>query len=405
MENVSKELLREYIKDQHFTNANEVLIGLKEMFKDVLQEALEAEMDEALGYCKYDTTSKNNDNSRNGYSKKTIKTELGPVELNIPRDRNGEFEPKIVPKHQRSVNGIEDKILGLYATGMTTRDISEQIRELYGVDISAETVSNITNRILPLVSEWQNRPLEKTYSFIFMDAIHYKVREDKQIVVKAAYVVIGVNMDGEKEVLGIWIGANESSKFWLSVLNDLKNRGVQNVLIFCVDGLNGFKEAIGATFPFAKIQRCIIHQIRSSMKYIPYKDRKAFVGDLKGIYKAVNEEVAMDNLLSLKEKWSSKYPNAVKSWEDNWDNLSTFFAFPDNIRKIIYTTNVIESLNSQFRKVTKTKLIFPNDDSLMKMLYLAVERVAKKWTRSYPEWDLVINQLNIVFSDILEKNA
>lgn len=405
MENVSKELLREYIKDQHFTNANEVLIGLKEMFKDVLQEALEAEMDEALGYCKYDTTSKNNDNSRNGYSKKTIKTELGPVELNIPRDRNGEFEPKIVPKHQRSVNGIEDKVLGLYATGMTTRDISEQIKELYGVDISAETVSNITNRILPLVSEWQNRPLEKTYSFIFMDAIHYKVREDKQIVVKAAYVVIGVNMDGEKEVLGIWIGANESSKFWLSVLNDLKNRGVQNVLIFCVDGLNGFKEAIGATFPFAKIQRCIIHQIRSSMKYIPYKDRKAFVGDLKGIYKAINEEVAMNNLLSLKEKWSSKYPNAVKSWEDNWDNLSTFFAFPDNIRKIIYTTNVIESLNSQFRKVTKTKLIFPNDDSLMKMLYLAVERVAKKWTRSYPEWDLVINQLNIVFSDILEKNA
>ena len=405
MGNVSKELLREYIKEQNFTNANEVLAGLKEMFKDVLQEALEAEMDEALGYCKYDATTKNNDNSRNGYSKKTIKTELGPVELNIPRDRNGEFEPKIVPKHQRSVNGIEDKILGLYATGMTTRDISEQIKELYGVDISAETVSNITNRILPLVSEWQNRPLEKTYAFIFMDAIHYKVREDKQIVVKAAYVVIGVNMDGQKEVLGIWIGANESSKFWLSVLNDLKNRGVQNVLIFCVDGLNGFKEAIGATFPFAKIQRCIIHQIRSSMKYIPYKDRKTFVSDLKGIYKAVNEEVAMDNLLSLKEKWSSKYPNAVKSWEDNWDNLSTFFAFPDNIRKIIYTTNVIESLNSQFRKVTKTKLIFPNDDSLMKILYLAVQRVAKKWTRSYSEWDLVINQLNILFSDILEKNA
>ena len=405
MGNVSKELLREYIKEQHFTNANEILVGLKEMFRDVLQEALEAEMDEALGYCKYDTISKNNDNSRNGYSKKTLKTELGPVEINIPRDRNGEFEPKIVPKHQRSVNGIEDKILGLYATGMTTRDISEQIKELYGVDISAETVSNITNRILPLVSEWQHRPLEKTYAFIFMDAIHYKVREDKQIVVKAAYVVIGVNMDGEKEVLGIWIGANESSKFWLSVLNDLKNRGVQNVLIFCVDGLNGFKEAIGATFPFARIQRCIIHQIRSSMKYIPYKDRRAFVADLKGIYKAVNEEVAMDNLLSLKEKWSSKYPNAVKSWEDNWDNLSTFFAFPDNIRKIIYTTNVIESLNSQFRKVTKTKLIFPNDDSLMKILYLAVERVAKKWTRSYAEWDLVVNQLNILFSDILEKNA
>lgn len=405
MGNVSKELLREYIKEQHFNNANEVLAGLKEMFKDVLQESLEAEMDEALGYGKYDSISKENDNSRNGYSRKTIKTELGPVELSIPRDRNGEFEPKIVPKHQRSVNGIEDKILGLYAVGMTTRDISEQIKELYGVDVSAETVSNITNRILPLVTEWQNRLLEKTYAFIFMDAIHYKVREDKQILVKAAYVVIGVNMDGQKEVLGIWIGANKGSKFWLSVLNDLKNRGVQNVLIFCVDGLNGFKEAIGATFPFAKIQRCIIHQIRSSMKYIPYKDRKSFVGDLKSIYKAVNEDVAMDNLISLKEKWSDRSPNAIKSWEDNWDNLSTFFAFPDNIRKIIYTTNVVESLNSQFRKVTKTKLIFPNDESLLKMLYLAVERIAKKWTRSYAEWDLVINQLNTLFSDILEKNA
>ena len=375
------------------------------MFRDVLQESLEAEMDEALGYGKYNNMDKNNDNSRNGYSKKTVKTELGPVQINIPRDRNGDFEPKIVPKHQRSVNGIEDKILGLYATGMTTRDISEQIKELYGVDISAETVSNITNRILPLVSEWQNRPLEKTYSFIFMDAIHYKVREDKQIIVKAAYVVIGVNMDGEKEVLGIWIGANESSKFWLSVLNDLKNRGIQDVLIFCVDGLKSFKEAIGAAFPFAKIQRCIIHQIRFSMKYITYKDRKAFIADLKGIYRAVNEEVAMDKLLSLKEKWSSKYPNAVKSWEDNWDNLSTFFAFSDNIRKIIYTTNTIESLNSQFRKVTKTKLIFPNDDSLLKMLYLAVKHVAKKWTRSYSDWDLVINQLKIVFSDTLSKDA
>ncbi|HBJ1652551.1 TPA: IS256 family transposase, partial [Clostridium botulinum] len=241
MGNVSKELLREYIKEQNFSNANEILVGLKEMFRDVLQESLEAEMDEALGYGKYDSIEKNNDNSRNGYSKKTVKTELGPVQLNIPRDRNGDFEPKIVPKHQRSVNGIEDKILGLYATGMTTRDISEQIKALYGVDVSAETVSNITNRILPLVSEWQNRLLENTYSFIFMDAIHYKVREDKQIIVKAAYVVIGVNLDGEKEVLGIWIGANESSKFWLSVLNDLKNRGVHDVLIFCVDGLNGFK--------------------------------------------------------------------------------------------------------------------------------------------------------------------
>lgn len=405
MSNMSKELLREYIKEQNFSNTNDILTALKDMFREVLQESLEAEMDVALGYGKYDYTDKSVDNSRNGYSKKTVKTELGPVQINVPRDRNGEFDPKIIAKHQRSVSGIEDKILSLYATGMTTRDIAEQVKELYGVEISAETVSNITNRILPLVSEWQNRPLENTYSFVFMDAIHYKVREEKQIVVKAAYVVIGVNMDGVKEVLGIWVGANESSKFWLSVLNDLKNRGVQNVLIFCVDGLNGFKEAIAAVYPFARIQRCIIHQIRSSMKYIPYKDRKAFVADLKSVYTAVNEEVAMNNLMSLKDKWDKKYPNAVSSWEDNWDNLSTFFAFPGNIRKIIYTTNVIESLNSQFRKVTKTKLIFPTDDSLLKMLYMAVERIERKWTRQYKDWDLVVNQLKIIFSEILNPGA
>lgn len=403
MTNMSKEFLRNYVREQNFTNSNDVLNALKELFKDVLQEALAAEMDEMLGYEKHVVNQSTN--SRNGYSKKTIKSELGAVTLDIPRDRNGEFEPKIIPKHQRNINGIEDKILSLYATGMTTRDISEQIQKLYEVELSAETVSNITNRILPLVIDWQNRPLEKTYSFVFMDAIHYKVREEKQIVVKAAYVVIGVNMDGQKEVLGIWIGANESSKFWLSVLNDLKHRGVENVLIFCVDGLNGFKEAIGATYPFAKIQRCIIHQIRSSMKYIPHKDKKEFVRDLKTIYTAINADSAMENLIELREKWDSKYPNAIRSWEDNWDNLSTFFEFSGAIRKIIYTTNVIESLNSQFRKVTKTKLIFPNDQSLLKMLYLATEKVELKWTRNYANWDLVINELNIRFSEILSKNA
>lgn len=403
MSEMSKEFLRNYVKEQNFSNSTEVLTALKSLFKDVLQEALAAELDDMLGYEKNAINSSNN--SRNGYSKKTINSELGPITLDIPRDRNGEFEPKIVPKHQRNINGIEDKIISLYAAGMTTRDISEQIKNLYDVEISAETVSNITNRILPLVNEWQNRPLEKTYSFIFMDAIHYKVREDKQVVVKAAYVVIGVNLDGYKEVLGIWIGANESSKFWLSVLNDLKHRGVQNVLIFCVDGLNGFKEAIGAAFPFSKIQRCIIHQIRSSMKYIPYKDRKAFVADLKTVYTAVNTDVAMENLIELREKWEHKYPNAIKSWEDNWDNLSTFFEFSPYIRKIIYTTNIIESLNSQFRKVTKTKLIFPNDESLIKMLYLATEKIHSKWTRNYANWDLVINELNIIFDNILSQNA
>lgn len=405
MSKVSKEVLREFIKEQNFKSPDDVLAAIKDMFKDVLQETLEAEMDSKLGYDKYDVSEKQIPNSRNGYSKKTIKSELGPVELNIPRDRAGEFEPKIIPKYQRNINGIEEKVLALYGAGMTTRDIAEQVKNLYDVEISAEMVSNITNRIIPVVSEWQNRPLENTYSFVFMDAIHYKVRDEKQIVVKAAYVVLGVNMDGEKEVLGIWIGANESSKFWLSVLNDLKNRGVKDILIFCVDGLNGFKEAIGAVYPFAKIQRCIIHQLRASMKYVPYKDKKAFAVDLKTVYNAVNEEAALENLLKVKDKWGKKYPSAIKSWEDNWDNLVTFYAFPDNIRTIMYTTNAIESLNSQFRKVTKTKLIFPNDESLMKMLYMATERVSRRWTRVYAGWDLVANQLDILFDNILGKKG
>lgn len=405
MANISKEVLRNYVKEQNFKSADDIFAAMKEMFKDVLQEALEAEMDTQLGYDKYEISEKQTQNSRNSYSKKTIKSELGPVQVNVPRDRNGEFEPKLLPKYQRNVTGIEDKVMALYAAGMTTRDIAEQIKNLYDVEISADMVSNITNRILPVVSEWQNRPLDSTYAFIFMDAIHYKVREEKQIVIKAAYVALGVNMDGEKEVLGIWIGANESSKFWLSVLNDLKNRGINNVLIFCVDGLNGFKEAIQAVYPFAKIQRCIVHQLRASMKYVPYKDKKAFVADLKNVYGAVNEDMALDNLTYVKEKWGKKYPNAISSWEDNWDNIVTFFAFPDYIRKIMYTTNAIESLNSQFRKVTKTKLIFPNDESLLKMLYLATEKISKKWSRVYADWDLVVSQLNILFKEVLNKEA
>ena len=262
-------------------------------------------------------------------------------------------------------------------------------------------VSKITDRVLPMVYEWQNRPLESTYSFVFLDAIHFKAREEKQVTNKAAYVAIGVNMNGEKDVLGIWIGVNETSKFWLSVLNDLRTRGIKNVLIFCTDGLNGFQEAIGAIYPKAKIQHCIIHQIRASMKYVASGDQKAFAKNLKTIYTSINEEQALSNFIDVKNKWASKYPTAIKSWKEHWDSLSTLFMFPIETRKIMYTTNVIESLNSQYRKVTKTKLIFPTDQSLQKMLYLATTKITSKWTMRYRGWDLVLNQLSILFDDVL----
>jgi transposase-like protein len=401
MSALPKKLIRDFIKQQKFENTDGVLDLLKDMFKDVLQEALEVELEEKLGYDKYNVSEKQTPNSRNGYSKKTVKSELGSVEINVPRDRNGEFEPQIIPKHQRNITGIEDKVLSLYTAGLSTRDIHDQIKELYDVEISAEMVSKITDRVLPMLYEWQNRPLETTYSFVFLDAIHFKVREEKQVVNKAAYVAIGVNMDGEKDVLGIWIGANETSKFWLSVLNDLRTRGTKNVLIFCTDGLNGFQEAIAAIYPKAKIQRCIIHQIRSSMKYVSCGDQKAFAKDLKTIYTAINEEQALSNFIEVKNKWGNKYPTPIKSWEDHWDSLSTLFMFPTETRKIMYTTNVIESLNSQYRKVTKTKLIFPTDQSLQKMLYLATTKITSKWTMRYRGWDLVLNQVSILFDDVL----
>lgn len=353
-------------------------------------------------YSKYDVQNKKTENARNGYSKKTVRSNLGEIELAIPRDRNGEFTPVVVPKHKRDISGIEEKVISLYSYGMSTRDIHDQIKEIYGVELSAEMVSNITDRIIPMIQEWQKRPLDPIYPFIFLDAIHYKVRDNNQVINKAAYVVVGVTIDGYKDVLGIWIGENETSKFWLAVLNELKNRGVKDVLVFCVDGLNGFKEAIAATYPQSEIQRCIIHQLRNSLKYVSYKDSKAFCTDLRTLYTAPSEEQALYELDRIRDKWGSRYPFAIKSWESNWDCLSTFFKFPDEIRKIIYTTNVIESLHRQYRKVTKTKSIFPNDESLMKMLYLATQKVTKKWSVRYRGWDLVISQLSIFFDNRIE---
>lgn len=398
-----KEVVQEIIKGNNFQNPGEVLAFLKDAFKDVLQEMLEAEMDMKLGYSRNDAARKTTDNSRNGYTQKTVRSELGPVELDIPRDRKGEFVPKIVPKYKRDISGIEEKVISLYARGMSTRDIHEQIKDLYGVEVSAEMVSKITERIVPEIKEWQNRPLDPIYPFVFMDAVHYKIREDGHILNRAAYVVMGINLEGNKDILGIWIGENESSKFWLGVLNELKNRGVEDVLMFSVDGLTGLKDAIEAAFPKADIQRCIIHQLRNSFKYVAYKDLKEFSKDFKSVYTAASEEAAMDKLLELKDKWGKQYPYAFRSWENNWDVLSPFFKFPDEVRKIIYTTNIVEGLHRQFRKVTKTKSVFPSDTSLEKMLYLASMNVMKKWTMRYRNWDRVLSQLLIMFEGRLER--
>jgi putative transposase len=397
-----KEVVREIIKQNNFQTPQEIMKFMKESFKDVLQEMLEAEMDVHLGYSRGEKPPANAENTRNGYSSKTVRSELGPIELNIPRDRKGEYNPKIVPKYSRDVSGIEEKVIALYARGMSTRDINEQIKELYGVEVSAELVSKITDRIVPEIKEWQNRPLEKVYPFVFMDAIHYKVREEGQVKKRAAYVALGIDLEGYKDILGIWIGDNESAKFWLNVLNELKNRGIEDVLIFCVDGLTGLEKAIEAVYPKAEVQRCIIHQLRNSFKYVSYKDLKEFTRDFKSVYTAPNEETALERLYELKEKWGKGYPYAFRSWENNWDVISPFFKYPPEIRKIMYTTNIIEGLHRQFRKVTKTKSVFPSDTSLEKMLYLASKNVMKKWTQRYRNWDQILNQMLIMYGDRIE---
>ena len=396
-----QELLKEYVKRQHFTSTAEIMTAMKEMFREVVETAMAVELDEELGRerCQRAEGSGGTPNYRNGYSKKTVKTQLGEVDIKVPRDRNGVFEPKIIGKYSRNADGMEEKILALYACGMSQRDIAEQIKELYGVEISPELVTKITEKIMPEVAAWQNRPLEKVYPFIFMDAIHYKVKEDHRYVTKAAYVVLGITMDGTKDILGVWIGEHESSKFWLSVLNDLKSRGVLDVYLFCTDGLCGMQEAIQAVYPQSRLQRCIVHQIRSSTRFVNWKDMKQVVADLKKIYTAVTLDEAEDALLQFGDKWRKQYPSCVKSWEENWDVLSTFYEYPAEIRKIIYTTNIIEGLNRQFRQITKNKPSFTSDDSLRRMLYLAARRIVKHWKSRCQNWDLVLSQLQLMFAD------
>ena len=346
----AKQQIRQIIADNNLNSVADVYSLLRDSFKDILQELMEAELDASLGYEKNQKGDAATSNKRNGHSPKTQKSQYGEFQIDVPRDREGEFEPKLIPKYQRDISGIEEKVISLYARGMSTRDIHDQIKEL----------------------------LNPVYPFVFMDCIHYKVREDGRILSRAAYIVPEITADGYKDILSITVGANETGKFWLGMLNDLKNRGVQDVLFFCVDGLAGFKEAISAVYPDAQIQRCVIHMLRNSFKYVNYSDLKKFSSDFKAVYNAPNEASALSALEKVKEKWGRKYPYAVSNWENNWEDVSSFFQFSDDIRRIMYTTNIIEGLNRQYRKVTKTKSVFPSDSSLEKMLYLASRNVVKK---------------------------
>ena len=379
---------------------------IQNLFKDMIgsfvENGLEGELEDELGYGKYDCQNKETDNSRNGHSEKTLKTSFGEVDIKVPRDRKGEFEPELVKKQQTSLSGdIEEKILSMYSKGMSVSDIEGHIRDIYGLEISDSAISRITDKILPVVREWQSRPLAGVYAVVYLDAIHFHVRAEGQIVKKAVYIAIGLDMDGRRDVLGMYIGENESAKFWLTVLNNLKNRGVSDILIACVDGLTGFPNAIEAVYPRTELQKCVIHQIRNTTRFVSYKEIKPLMADLKRVYAAVDEQTALSELDRFEELWGKKYPKIGRSWRENWAGLSTYFKYPGEIRRIIYTTNTIEGFNRQLRKVTKAKPVFPTDDSLLKMLYLATMDITKKWTGRRQDWGLIHSQLEIFFADRL----
>ena len=375
-----REMMRDYLKNNDISikDGTDVNSIMRDMMSILLEGALDEELDEKLGYSKYDYRNKETDNSRNGHSSKTMHTSYGDMDIAIPRDRNGDYEPQLIKKYQNTVTqDMEEKILSMYAKGMTTGDIESHMRELYDIEISDSTISRITDKILPIVKEWQERPLEEVYAVVFMDAIHYHVRSEGRIVKRAVYIALGIDMNG------------------------LKNRGVSDILIACVDGLNGFPQAIEAVYPKTEIQQCIIHQIRNSTKFVSYKDIKKLMSDLKRVYAAPTEETALNELELFKDKWDSKYPKIYKSWHDNWAALSTYFKYPEAVRRLIYTTNAIEGFNRQLRKVTKSKTVFPSDDSLLKMLYLATMDITKKWTGHRQDWGQIHSQLEIYFEERL----
>ena len=375
---------------------------LQRLLGGMVEQMLEKEMEEHLGYEKHAIKGHRSGNSRNGKISKKVHSSYGPVEIEVPRDRNSQFEPQVVKKRQHNISSFDDKIISMYARGMTTRDIQNHIQEIYGADISPTTVSNITDKIIEVAKDWQTRPLQKVYPITFFDAIHYKVREEGVVISKAAYTCLGVDLEGKKEVLGLWIGESEGAKFWLQVFSELKNRGIEDIFIACVDGLKGLPDAIHAVFPQAEIQLCIIHMIRNSMKFLPHKHVKTFIGDLKLIYKAETEGKAEENLRILQEKWETKYSLAVKPWVTHWENVKTFFKFPNEIRRIIYTTNAVEALHRQFRKATKNRSLFPTDGSLFKLLFLTVRGLSDKWTMPIKGWKNALSQFAILYNNRLQ---
>ena len=370
---------------------------LKRMLKEMTEQILEAEMTDHLGYEKHSTEGNNSGNSRNGKTAKTVRSDYGEVKIETPRDRTGTFEPAIVKKRQSDISEFDEKIISMYAKGMTVRDIQEHIKDIYGVEISPTTISNITDKVISVAAEWQARPLSAVYAIVFFDEIHYNVRHEGKAVNKAAYTCLRVDLKGRKDVLGLWVSENEGDHYWLGIMNELKNRGVDDILIACVDGLKGFPEAINSAFPKTETQLCIVHMIRNSIKYVGSKYQKEFIADLKTVYKAPSEDKAAYELDKLIAKWGQKYPLAVNPWKNHWSNVSTFFKYPEHIRKIIYTTNALEGLHRQLRKVTKNRSVFPNDEALTKILYLAIQDVMKKWTMPLANWALTISQLAVMY--------
>ncbi len=390
-----RQIIANLLSEYDIKTSNDIQEALKDLLGGTIKEMMETEMDEHLGYSKSERSD--NTDYRNGYKTKTISGNFGEVEISVPQDRKSTFEPHVVKKRQKDISEIDQKIISLYAKGMTTRQISDIIEDIYGFEVSESFISNVTDKLLPRIEDWQNRPLDEIYPVLYIDAIHFSVRDNGIVRKVAAYVILGISISGKKEVLTISIGENESSKYWLSVLNELKNRGVKDIILICADGLSGIKEAIETAFPATEYQRCIVHLVRNTLKFVSHKDKKEFALDLKGIYHAPTEEKALQLLEKVCEKWEPLYPNTMKRWKDNWDSISPIFKFSMTVRKVIYTTNTIESLNSTYRKLNRQRSVFPSDTALLKALYLATFEATKKWTSTIRNWGQVYGELSIMY--------